>query len=416
MGWYEVTIVACLLVVHQGLSLPISDVSDPEMPFQLIVTPPLVNTYVFENMKMRCERNPNVQTKLTEIFRIRIVKLSNSDWNLVAEERDVAASSKVTGNVTVVANIRDDISRDFLQVSWNHIDDDSFGIFKCDVIGFDNHSNVVMEHSPQIKVSDVKNFRDLMKSFIQKVQGGFLHLRITMDSELGRHEDRLTKLERFVSGLTQWPGGHYALPRPRTGCPVDLAFFGGTHSYMKLHTESQSFSDPRNNHTSAFPLWTTFESDSKNFVTLEFCEATREFNTASWPLGSFCINRIYPESCPVGFTDGFAPFNAETTESSSEMRTHAGGIGYILFPMLFFCCQNSTYATDPIELPTDSSFFLYRYGGVCQAVQGMSVSEEYIMINTEDSTYLQNFHGSLPDIDLLGDSLLKLNLCYYTKL
>ena len=223
-------------------------------------------------------------------------------------------------------------------------------------------------------------------------------------SMMGR---RLSNVEKFMSGLTQWPGGFYALLQPKTGCPVDLAFFGGTHKFHKIHTEG-------NDHpSSALGRHVVFSSGSNNFVTLEFCEVTKQFNTESWPQGSFCVHKQIHKSCPAGFTDGYVGFDTEDTSPVGEARNNV--VDTVYDPYVFFCCQDSGSAGDPIQLPTSSPFLLYRYGGVCQAVQGMSVSEEYLKVDTEDDRNVDKVTGSHPDVEM-ADSIIKMHLCHYTKL
>ena len=198
--------------------------------------------------------------------------------------------------------------------------------------------------------------------------------------------------------------------KPKTGCPVDLAFFGGTHTFSKIHTESQSSSDPSNSHSSVFLDNTISSTGGNKFLTLEFCEVTRQFNPSSWPKGSFCIHKLLHQSCPTGFDEGYVNVDAEDTDNAGEARNNVAL--YPSNPLLYFCCQNSDSASDSIQLPTGSAFLLYRFGGECQSVQEMSVSEEFVQINTEDSSNYDLVSGSHPDVDRPG-SVIKFHLCYY---
>ncbi|GFR60747.1 apextrin-like protein 1 [Elysia marginata] len=518
MVLYQVSVLASLLVLHWGLAVPIQDVSDPSMPFQLTVSPGLVNRYTTEEMSLRCGRNPSVPTKLAEIFRIRIAKQSPSGWDLVAEQRDNVDRPTVVGNVTASARLKGNISDVFLKISCDVKGQDCFGVFKCNVMGFDTDDDARAEKSSTLKVYKFKNFmhhlisvsedtedkmleiENFTDTAIARLNNGFQRLaksvqtnqstfdsrldslkarmtqqEISIDTEISEikerltekeealctnqsvvetrlskietlqsdlekflgnfvaatrtnqsldehrfdriesnqvsHEDRLAKLESMLESLSYWPAGHYALLRPKSGCPTGPAFSGDTQSYLKLHAESQSSSSQGSSHSSAFSGNTKSTVDSKDFVTLEFCEVTIEFNTARWPQGSFCVHKLLDQSCPAGFTDGHVYFDTEDTDDSTEVRTNAAA-----GTKLYFCCQNATSAYVPIQLPTHSPFLLYRFGGVCQAVQGMSVSQEYVQINTEDDSnndYLRDWH---PDIDQPGPSAIKLNLCYYKNL
>ena len=123
-----------------------------------------------------------------------------------------------------------------------------------------------------------RGFGDL-KTEIPSLQRGVADLT----SSMGR---RLSNVETFMSGLAQWPGGFYALLQPKTGCPVDLAFFGGTHKFHRLHTEGGD------GHSSAPGRHVAFHSGSNKFIPLEFCEVTKQFKTEGWPQGSFSVNRF----------------------------------------------------------------------------------------------------------------------------
>ena len=431
---YKLSLLACAAALYCALALPVQDGSDQEEPFQLTVNPKLVNRYTTKNMTLRCDHNPGVQTNMDEIFRMRIMKKSDAGWDFVAEQRDVVQTPSVTGHVRATANIRGVMSTVFLQVSWDTVGNDSFGVFRCDVTGFDAKANIVTESSSEVEIQEFQNFighfESLSKEAAEKVrelqnwtETEIFHLKqdfnglkksvAEIQTNQPSFENRLVKLETFLGGLTQWPGGFYALLQPKTGCPVDLAFFGGTHRFHKIHSESQPSLDPDDNQSTAFSILTSIRVNSKKFVVLEFCEVTRQFNTASWPRGSFCVHKIFHQSCPAGFTSGRVAIDTENTDFSGDARNNIADRVYD--PYLYFCCQNRSSAEVPIQLPTDSPFLLYRYGGVCQKVQGMSVSEEFIQINTDDTGLVDYLYHN-PDLDRPGSSGIKFHLCYYTKL
>ncbi|GFS15181.1 apextrin [Elysia marginata] len=482
-----------VLALQRGLALPVQDVSDPSLPFQLTVTPALVTRYTAKEMSLRCEHNPDVPTQLTNIFRMRIVKQSTSVWELVAEQRELLARPTVAGNITASANINGTISNAFLHVAYPSIGPDCFGVFKCEATGFDGKDEVLTERSSTIAVHEFKNFihhliglsvdtqenvlemENFTDTEIARLDNGLQRLRksietnqtaienniegveskvdsltqhgISTDTEISQlkkdlqdqqnavrtnlsihetrigrmesnqvsYEDRIATLETFLVNQKLWPAGRYALPKPKNGCPLDLAFHGGTNSFLKIHTQSEFTLDPEDSHSSAFSSQTISTVNGKKFVTLEFCEVTTPFNTMTWPQGTFCINKEVSWSCPTGFNYGYVRVDSEDFQPAGEGRNNVAHD--VNNPYLYFCCQNTGSANVPIQLPTHSAFLLYRYRGVCQAVQGMKVSEEYVQMNTEDHGDNDNeLSGSHPDIYQPGSSALKLNLCYYTKL
>ncbi|GFS17938.1 apextrin-like protein [Elysia marginata] len=237
-----------------------------------------------------------------------------------------------------------------------------------------------------------------------------------IESKQASAENRVAMLQSMLENLIHWPSGYFALLKPKTGCPVDGKFISRHQSYLKIHTQSQSSSDPADGYSSAFPSDTTSSVGSKNFVTLRFCEVTlpNSGGVSNWPKGSFCIHKISFKFCPTYFQSGSIELDSEDTDDSGEGHNSVAlGVDN---PRLYFCCQSSGPANVPIQLPTHSPFFLYRYGGECQAVQGMSVSEQFVQINTEDDGNRDQLSGSHPDVDQPGSSVIKLNLCYYTKL
>ncbi|RUS84734.1 hypothetical protein EGW08_007521 [Elysia chlorotica] len=428
-----------MMILHCALALPVEDGSVPnnDAPFQLIVNPKLVNRFTTHNMTLLCEHNSNVQTRLDEIFRMRIVKKSETGWDMIAEQRDVVQNPSVNGNVRASANIKGDISTVFLQISWDTVGDASFGVFKCDVTGFDARANVVTESSPEFEIREFQNFIEHFENLSKETKMKVEELKNWTENEvyelkkdfhdiensiatLQRNktscdcERRLSSVETLLGSLTQWPGGFYALLRPKTGCPVDLAFFGGSDSFHKIHSESQSSLDPGDLQSQAFSPLTSFRVGSDNFFYMQFCEITRQFNLTPWPLGSFCIHKLLHHPCPAPFTTGRVSIDTENTGFAGDARNNIADRVYD--PTLTFCCQGNSSATGPIRLPTESPFLLYRYGDVCQDVRGMSVSEEFIRINTDDSGLVDDLYGVYPDLDRVGSSGIKFYLCYYTKL
>ncbi|KAK3781125.1 hypothetical protein RRG08_037582 [Elysia crispata] len=408
--WSQESSLILLLVLHLGLALPVQDVSDQGMPLQLTVSPPFVSRYTAQNMTLRCDRNPDVQTEMAEVSRIRILKQSTSGWDLVAEKRDIVSSPTVSGTALASAIITGDISNVFLQVIWDKVDDDNFGVFKCYAMGFDVIANPVTESSTEVDIHEFHNVIGHVVDISNKAHRTMGDLKNSTVDEISQLKKTLNKVSTFLDSLILWPGGYYGLLKPKTGCPVDLAFFGGNRKFHKIHSESQSSSDPSNSHSSVFPDDTISSEGRNKFFTMEFCEVTRQFNPSSWPQGSFCIHKLLHQSCPAGFDEGYVNVDAEDTDNAGEARNNVA-LG-ASNPRLYFCCQNSGSASDSIQLPTGSAFLLYRFGGECQSVQGMSVSEEFIQINSEDSSNYDLVSGSHPDVNRPG-SVIKFYLCYY---
>ena len=53
--------------------------------------------------------------------------------------------------------------------------------------------------------------------------------------------------------------------------------------------------------------------------------------------------------------------------------------------LIHFCCMTGGSASDQIILPSQSPFYLFSYGDICQEVQGMDVSLEWFTWDYEDT-------------------------------
>ena len=82
--------------------------------------------------------------------------------------------------------------------------------------------------------------------------------------------------------------------------------------------------------------------------------------------------------------------------------------------MIEYCCRTDGFATNPINLPTDKPFVLFKSNNrECQEVNGMEVRDEYFFWDTEDDKPAHRITGSI-NAELLNDGRnLKLYYCYY---
>ena len=280
----QVALIVAVLVIHSSFVFLVTGVSTPETPFQLNVTPALVNRYTAKNMTLRCDHNPGVQTEISQVFRIRILKKSTSGWSLVAEQRDNENSPRVTGNLTASATVNSGVSGAFLQVSWLDVGEDNFGVYICEDLAFDISNRLASVPSLELDIHEFEFPTEYFESLSKETHDTVIALKKTTDSEIpslkkdiiGVHElvdtihqnqssilsqidkfetnqsslkssvkeletrvssmqSSLTICETKLNSLTQWPEGFYALLQPKTGCPVDLAFFRW-HSQVSYNT------------------------------------------------------------------------------------------------------------------------------------------------------------------------------------
>ena len=180
-----------------------------------------------------------------------------------------------------------------------------------------------------------------------------------------------------------WPGGWYALLLHKDGCPSDEVFTGVSDSTLK-----------RRNSTSKM----------YNF----FCETSGGFDAGAWPEGSYCINKVFGLPCPAGLNAS----SVDLSWTDSEYFIMPG----VVIPRFEFCCKSSGSSDALMVLPTDNPFLLYRLGGKCQEIQGMSYAIEMFSIGNIGSNRSGIKTGVAPDVRITSDFDIALHLCVYSKL
>ena len=273
-------------------------------PFKLTVTPAEVNRFTTKGMSVKCARDLAVEAQVATISRVRIVKKSETGWDMVAEQRDFEETANA-GSLHASSKINGDVSEAYLEVMWDEVTDDNFGVYKCEMIGFDADNKAAIDRSAELDLQEADVPDEYFAKLSEETQEELSELKEKTDQDLPRLKQQFQELEQACSALearlnslTQWPAGFYGLLAPRDGCPVDLSFFSGTHKFHHLQAEKVD-----TNETSAvseaFSTQTLF-GKSKKMVTMELCETSRQFSTAAWPKGQYCIHKIIGKDCPSG--------------------------------------------------------------------------------------------------------------------
>ena len=222
-----------------------------------------------------------------------------------------------------------------------------------------------------------------------------------------------------------WPDQTFGLPMPESGCPETPGGATWLNGHIGYHTESVD----ENRDNVSYPNHLTgpvnrVDDQGNHFMYLHFCvkdsydrtslaifnvtgDQSKEEATGpiQWPAGSYCINRAGGR-CPRGFSSGYLDIDEEDTGHIRKVKAP-------LPDMLFFCCRKDGPATNPVRLPAQKPFFLYRFGGKCQAVLDMQVRAESVTLDTENvnnsDRYENEFHpdGHVEDV--------RLELCYYSQ-
>ena len=126
-------------------------------PFQLSYSPRHVVNHVTKDVKLRCAHDGHNHSKLGDIARIRLLKKSveSSSWQLMAEHREHADQPTTKLGIQVSGKIdHESIGETFLEVMWPMTVEDTFGTYRCDVIGYLRDSEVmVSEMSRQLDIT-----------------------------------------------------------------------------------------------------------------------------------------------------------------------------------------------------------------------------------------------------------------------
>ncbi|XP_053406245.1 uncharacterized protein LOC123545505 isoform X2 [Mercenaria mercenaria] len=173
-----------------------------------------------------------------------------------------------------------------------------------------------------------------------------------------------------------WPSGMAGLPKPKDGCPEPTAKW--VEGWLRHDTETQS---PSNS-------WNATHLDATLTVSrhlLRFCikpYTVDEFST-NWPAGDYCI--FMYKHCPLGFSEGFVQWDDEDTNNENAHGGYLPDGSYGSDIRMKYCCRSDGEALHEVVLPTEKPFYLFQYKNGCQAVRGMTTSEEYILWDDEDS-------------------------------
>ncbi|GFS16119.1 apextrin [Elysia marginata] len=400
-------------------------------PFHMTYSPSYIFPGVTKNLALRCEHNPEstVEHILRKVSKVRILeKISQDEWQLMAVQNGsgmpVVLNNKISASGVVTPK---SVDANFLEIRWAEVDKKTLGVYRCDIVGTgeDYHSDVEMTMELELTRGDIPN--DVLYSLLLQTEREMESLVAanTRDIELLKEQnvslghqgstiDDVKASDEFLlrSNTVAWPAGEYALLQPNTGCPVDLAFYGGNSGYFRLHTEStEDFNNNTVHGQTHLSQPIMMKSGSKFFFFLRFCVVTKVFSDLPWPKGSYCIH-TKGSRCPAGFSYGKIYLD---TEDHLNADLYGGNVPFYPPSDLLFCCKADQDAQTPITLPTDSPFYLYRIGGRCQEVEGMDVTEEFMAIDTENFINQNSVSGSLPDSDLGADSIVRIELCYYSK-
>ncbi|XP_038049832.1 uncharacterized protein LOC119723332 [Patiria miniata] len=217
-------------------------------------------------------------------------------------------------------------------------------------------------------------------------------------------------LNPVVQTAITWPVGTYSLPMTNgmSGCP-NSAFFWQTGRRFQDTQDlfaSNDWSDPCH----------LMGPYARNNVQQNFCSKTdavvSEGDTPEWDAGEYCIFK--KGSCPSGFSEGWIKWDdQDALNGNTQSGVLPDGV-YDHNTLIYYCCREDGDPITPILLPTQDPFFLFRKNDVCQAVQAMSLIEEWFKWDGEDNfvDFTRYYGGSHPYVDSRDDDH-KIYYCYY---
>ena len=205
--------------------------------------------------------------------------------------------------------------------------------------------------------------------------------------------------------IVQWPDGTYSLPETVQGCPSGW-YSGSRYQDNEDLNNGNSWSPSDLNSYMRMNLGSNFRT--------YYCTKTSVGNVGSsaWPRGHYCIAR-YGGTCPTGFLTGHKFWDDEDAFNSNSKQDPVPDGNYGSNTRIQYCCRSDGSTSVGIELPTSQPFILYRYGGTCQTVNGMTVRQFHIHFDDQDFDNSNSCSGSYPD-DSSCDSNHDMYVCYYS--
>ncbi|ESO04577.1 hypothetical protein HELRODRAFT_191631 [Helobdella robusta] len=210
-----------------------------------------------------------------------------------------------------------------------------------------------------------------------------------------------------------WPEGTYGLPMPVTGCPE------GPNNEWEQGTRTQM--TEKGSHPSDIIHLAGIEPTYTEYLVQHFCmkmSYPQYGGDFTWMPGKYCIFK--KGDCPAKFHEGFIKWDDSTSwyNKNDHKQSFKGVLpegDYDHDTEIHYCCRSDGPPYHPITLPSDASFFLIKYGDVCQEVDRMLVSEEWLYWSDSRSTTPSHQGGVHPRLlrSQTPRPFSKIFYCYY---
>ena len=203
----------------------------------------------------------------------------------------------------------------------------------------------------------------------------------------------------------QWPDGRYSLPQATQGCPT-----GWSSGWRYQDNEDNNNANSWNPSDLASYMRMELSGNYRTY----YCTKTSigSSGSSAWPRGKYCIAR-YGGSCPSGFSSGYIYWDDEDSRNTNSKQDPLPDGYYGSDTRVYYCCRSDGSTSVGMSLPTSQPFVLYRYGGTCQTVSGMTVRELFVYFDDEDSSNANSCSGSHPEAGSC-DSNHDIYFCYYS--
>jgi hypothetical protein len=254
---------------------------------------------------------------------------------------------------------------------------------------------------------------ELEKKFSQQTNLSCAELKTIENKTDDLESEKINKTVVSDNGLGSgvvrlWPRGTYGLLQPQSGCPVD-GVTTWESGWVRYHTESLDGNIDQVSEGSHLKQPVLEMKNRQHFLTQHFCmKNSSSYLGPNWPNGSYCISK--KRDCPDNFDVGYVTWDEEDTNYNARSNgslpdnQHSANVNFL------YCCRQDGPADVSIYLPNSDPFYLYRYGGKCQQVHDMSVTEEFVVFDTENTGNHDKFGTVHPDGNINN---LRLELCYY---
>ena len=166
-----------------------------------------------------------------------------------------------------------------------------------------------------------------------------------------------------------FPGGQYALPALKDGCP-DGTFLTGSRKHYNSGRNEKSFT------------FTLKGEVNEDLVEENFCVSNAPENDFVWPEGNYCIYRK-GGSCPKGFfTEGSVKYDDQPSDTSPNTATGELPDGeYGDDTKYQYCCKDTGFDDDYFYFPSRRPFALIkRRDQKCQKVRGMHLKVQTLTV------------------------------------